>query len=154
MKQGDATSKETQFSGLPKACRIFRNAVQSFSSGSFQAVQFDAISYNYSPSSVVGLGTASAGIQVSEPGVYGLLARGAMLQSLANEYYLVINVNGAQLIIATHANTGVNPRWTASDKLELKANDIVTVSVFPGSNNVSGIGGEMFLYVEKKGGQY
>lgn len=149
----EGQSKDTKFAGLPKAVRIRRNAAHNIIAGAFTVIQFDVQDFNYGPF-IVELGTATTGVTVTEPGVYEALSRMAIVNGPANEYYHVINVNGVQLAIGTHPNTGVNPRWSVTDRFELKAQDKITVTTFCTATNTTIATTEPFLYVEKKGGQY
>lgn len=153
MKQGDALSQETQYAGIPKACKLRRNGAHNLSPGSTQ-IQFDATDYNYGPF-VITLG-AVANVQVSEPGIYDLMAQASVSAAAATQYYAVISINGVQTVFASIViSPTAGNYWRVHEPLELKAGDQVSLVItnLTGAANTA-VAGLTWLYVEKKGGRY
>lgn len=150
MLQADGISKETQFAGLPKAAKIRRDAAHNLNAGSYTLIQCDAVEFNYS--SAVAILGAAAGITITEPGLYEIIASGSGAASA--DYIVRPFVNGAAISILQGWTTGgAFPFFTAVGVVELKTSDIVDLRIF--ASVLTTISpGIASLYVNKLPGRY
>lgn len=167
-KRADAESRETEFSGLPKACKLTIPAnAQTTNLNAQTLIVYNTFAFNYggyTPKiSVVYGAPFIEGIIIPEPGVYECVACAAQNAGPGQTVQMWIAVNGVVALpdgtqaASQQSNAviaGAPPALQVTAPLELKQGDVVG-SIWVSLNaNPNIVAAYPWLYVEKKGGQY
>lgn len=164
-KRADTQSKDTTFSGLPKAVRLALLSVsQTMTLNTFVTLVYNTVIFNYGGyafkiSTVFGAPTLE-GIIIPEPGVYEIKAQ--MAQASAGQAgLLIVFVNGSSVlpdgtVLAGSAEAAAVSQLdlNISGLVELKAGDVVTAQYDSIAASTPTLAQYQTLTVEKRGGQY
>lgn len=150
----EAKSAAARAAGLPKICKIWRNAAHNAAVGWTQ-VQFDNVAMNYGPYVPIDMNTATARLKVSEPGIYQIMA-GWGVNGAANSHYGALYKNGLQTIVEAGEGVSMSPFRHMGDWVECQAGDEWSMQIFTSSTATTLLTGlnTLWLALKKEGGQY
>lgn len=156
-KRADGLSKDTEFSGLPKACRMrLTGNTQACTLNIWNNLFMESLQYNYGGYVVQGAGAPYlyGVVVIPEPGIYRF--QGGFIANTLGDAIVGINYNAAgagsvQFGHTSHASIGNGVRANYSGIDELKTNDTIQLNLFPTTNMIVA---NSWFHVEKVGGQY
>lgn len=160
-KRADARSRETEFSGLPKTCKAYRNSSNGLTAGVWNNLYFDVFQFNYGGYMFAEpLAAVWTSIVVPETGIYECLAQtfvqggageAALMRILSNglDFFPVIESGGP-----ANAGYAVQVLQTFSGPVELKAQDKISLVVNVTPNAYVDVSAYSWLSITKLGGQY
>lgn len=165
MKQADSTSKETEFSGLPKAAKLYSIAGQiPAGAGVGYENAYAALEYNYGPFvpvPYVGTPSLYRGFSVSEPGLYDIVAQVAVVagnQSLRFSIQFpvigVLSPTPYEQTVQADCAAGIETLQVRAPSVPLNTGDLVTALITQGAPTQNTFATYSWLQIEKRGGQY